>query len=142
MRSWSCLAALALSLFFANPAFADKSFVDDNLASNVVRFPATLRKEAGGLIQRPAARLITDGLAALSHGDARRALDLFGAALAIDEKNAASWLGYARAAFATEPRDDGERYTLRNRALTAAYDRTASNTSASSSMIRVSAGAP
>ncbi|MBV9051433.1 MAG: alpha-2-macroglobulin family protein [Hyphomicrobiales bacterium] len=121
MRSWFRFAVLAVALLLADAAFADKAFVDENLTSDVVRLPALLRKESGALIQRPANRLVTDGVAALARGEARRALDLFGAAVALDEKNAASWLGYASAAFATEPRDAYERYSLRARALTAAY---------------------
>ena len=121
MRTWSCLAALAISLFFAAPVFAEEAFVQDDLATGVVRFPALLRKEAGGLTKRPAAQLESDGLAALSRGDARRALDLFGAAIVLDEKNAAPWLSYAGAAIAIEPRDSSEKYTLQGRALTAAY---------------------
>ena len=121
MRSWRLLAAFAVSLFFAAPSFAEEAFVQDDLATGVVRFPATLRKEAGGLVKRPAAQLESDGLAALSQGEARRALDLFGAAIALDEKNAAPWLGYAGAAIVIEPRDFAEQYTLRGRVLTAAY---------------------
>ncbi|MBV8428671.1 MAG: alpha-2-macroglobulin family protein [Hyphomicrobiales bacterium] len=121
MRTWSFVAAFAVSLFCATPVFADSDFVQDDLATGVTRLPALVRKEAGGLIKRPAAQLESDGLSALSHGDARRALDLFGAAIALDEKNATSWLGYAEAAIAIEPRDSSERYTLRGRVLAAAY---------------------
>ncbi len=121
MRTWSCLAALAVSLFFAAPVLAEEAFVQDDLATGVVRFPALLRKEAGGLTKRPAAQLESDGLAALLHGDARRALDLFGAAIALDEKNAAAWLGYARCRVRGRAPGLLEKYTLRERALTAAY---------------------
>ncbi|MBV9738294.1 MAG: hypothetical protein JOZ30_01525, partial [Hyphomicrobiales bacterium] len=79
MRTWSFVAAFAVSLFCATPVFADADFVQDDLATAVTRLPALVRKEAGGLIKRPAAQLESDGLSALSHGDARRALDLFGA---------------------------------------------------------------
>ena len=93
MRRLFCLLAFVFGLFLVNPAFADKSFVQDDLTSDVVRLQATLRKEAGNLIQRPAAQLAQDGLAALSRGDARRALSLLGAAIGVDDKTAAAWLG-------------------------------------------------
>ncbi len=115
------LAAFAVALLLASAAFADKSFVQEELTTDVVRLPASLRKEAGSLVQRPAAQLVTEALGALSHGDPRHALDLFGAAVAVDDKNAAAWLGYARAAFAIVPRDSYESFTLRGRALAAAY---------------------
>ncbi|MFI5013240.1 MAG: alpha-2-macroglobulin [Hyphomicrobiales bacterium] len=121
MRRLSCLLAFVCGLLLAYPAFADKSFVRDDLASDVIRLQATLRKEAGNLIQRPAAQLTSDGLVALSRGDARRALGLLGAAIGVDEKNAAAWLGYARAAFTVEPKDGSEKYVLRERAIDAAY---------------------
>jgi uncharacterized protein YfaS (alpha-2-macroglobulin family) len=121
MRRLSCLLAILFGLVLVLPAYADKSFVDDELASDVVRLQATLRKEAGNLIQRPAAQLASEGLAALARGDARRAMTLLGASIGVDDKNAAAWLGYARAAFKAEPKDDGEKYQLRQRALDAAY---------------------
>jgi uncharacterized protein YfaS (alpha-2-macroglobulin family) len=121
MQRLACLAAFVVTLLLAPPAFADKSFVQEELTTDVARLPAALRKEAGGLTQRPSAKLVPDGIAALSQGDARRALDLFGAAVANDEKNAAAWLGYGNAAFAVVPRDSYEKYTLRGRAVAAAY---------------------
>src|ERR1700732_4298557 len=121
MRRLTCLLVFVLGLVISVPAFADKSFVQEDLASDAVRLQATLRKEAGNLIQRPAAQLVSEGLAALARGDERRAMTLLGAAIGVDDKNAAAWLGYARAAFKVEPKDGGEKYTLRERALDAAY---------------------
>ena len=121
MRRLFCLLAFVFGLFLVNPAFADKSFVQDDLTSDVVRLQASLRKEAGNLIQRPAAQLAQDGLTALSRGDTRRALALLGAAIGVDDKNAAAWLGYARAAFTVDPKDGSEKYLLRERAIDAAY---------------------
>ena len=121
MRRLSYLLVFVLGLVISVPAFADKSFVQDDLASDAVRLQATLRKEAGNLIQRPAAQLASEGLAALARGDARRAMTLLGASIGVDDKNAAAWLGYARAAFKVEPKDGSEKYTLRERALEAAY---------------------
>jgi alpha-2-macroglobulin len=121
MRRLTCLLGLIFGLILARPAFADKSFVRDDLASDVIRLEASLRKEAGNLIQRPAAQLLAEGQAALSRGDARRAMALLGAAVALDDKNAAAWLGYARAAYAVDPKDGSEKYILRERAIDASY---------------------
>ena len=101
-------------------AWAQKSFVREELASEAIRLEETLRKEAGGRgTNAQAAR--REAEAALARGDARRALSLFAAAIAAEPRAAAGWGGYARAAKEIEGSNYGERYQLQERATTAAY---------------------
>ncbi|TDR85205.1 alpha-2-macroglobulin family protein [Enterovirga rhinocerotis] len=118
-RALVVLAALAVG---STAAFAQKSFVRDNLASDGIRLEDTFRRSD----VRPAANASQarlEGDAALSRGDARRALALFTAAIIADPKAAMSWGGYARAAKQVQSQAStyGERYTLQDRGTVAAY---------------------
>lgn len=108
--------------FGSGAALAQKSFARDDLASEGVRLEDTLRRESAA---RPAAgsaaALRQGGDAALARNDGRRALALFTAAIAQEPRVAAGWTGFARAVGAIETSSYSERYTLRQRATTAAY---------------------
>ncbi|MCA0423033.1 MAG: alpha-2-macroglobulin family protein [Proteobacteria bacterium] len=120
MRALLGLVFLVVSLL-SGPAFAQKTYLRDDLGSNGIRLEEAIRKSFAGQVQgRSVQQLRQDAQAAFAH-DPRRALALYGAAVAADGKSASSWLGYSRAALAIEPRDGGERYRLRDQAVTAAY---------------------
>ncbi|HRJ68992.1 MAG TPA: alpha-2-macroglobulin [Beijerinckiaceae bacterium] len=113
---------MAVTVLSAPVLAQQKSFIREDLASNGIRLEERLKKDGAALASgRPAAQLRQEGMAVLGR-DARRALALFGAAIAAEPKSAASWLAYARAAMAIDPGTNyGERYTLRENATTAAY---------------------
>ncbi|MFO1149629.1 MAG: alpha-2-macroglobulin [Alsobacter sp.] len=106
----------------AGPALAQtKAFVRDDLASDGVRLEEQLRKEgAAGAANRQAAQLRKDGEGLIGR-DPRRALALLTASLAADAKPGGTWLSWARAALAVDPKDSGERWRLNERATVAAY---------------------
>ena len=116
------LAVLALTIAaLGTPAQAQKTYVRDDLNSSAIRLEEAIRKAYAAQVQgRSVQQLRQEAQAALSN-DPRRAHALYGIAVAADSKSAASWLGFARAALAIEPRDGGERYRLRDQATTAAY---------------------
>ncbi len=111
------LAGLTLS---AHPAFAQKAFVRNDLASDGQRLEERLKREVSAGT-RPAADAVRAGEQALSRGDARAALPQANAAVVADPNNAAGWRLMARAANSIEPRDYRERWELRERATSAAY---------------------
>src|SRR4051812_44687202 len=122
MRRLMRAAALAAALFGATAAQAQKSFVNDELASDAVRLEEKLKTEGRGAVAgKPAPQLRREAEISLSRGDARRALVLATAAVAADPRDPANWLGYARAARAIPPKDYEERTALAERATTAAY---------------------
>jgi len=122
MRRLMRAAALAAALFGATAAQAQKSFVNDELASDAVRLEEKLKTEGRGAVAgKPAPQLRREAEISLSRGDARRALALATAAVAADPRDPANWLGYARAARAIPPKDYEERTALAERATTAAY---------------------
>ncbi|MDJ1159096.1 alpha-2-macroglobulin [Chelatococcus sp. SYSU_G07232] len=120
------LISLALGLSFlaaaAGSAFAQKSFVRDDLASDALRLEGQLRSEgAAAAPGRTVEQLKREAAGLMARGNARAALASFTAAVLAEPKDAAAWLGYARAAAAIEPKDYGERWRLRERATAAAY---------------------
>ena len=122
IRRFIQLAVLASAFVSPTALLAQKSFVREDLASDAVRLEETLRGEGRlAAAGRAGAQLRADAQTALARGDSRRALTLFTAAIAADPKEAANWLGFARAANATEGRDYTERYRLQERATAAAY---------------------
>lgn len=122
MRALLRAAVLASALACAGGSLAQKSFLREDLASDGVRLERSLRTEAGpGVAGRPAAQLKREAGVQAGRGDARRALDLYAAAIAADPRDAQSWLGFARAANGVTPADDDERIRLGERAPTAAF---------------------
>nr|WP_246505323.1 alpha-2-macroglobulin [Microvirga antarctica] len=104
-------------------AQGQKSFSRDDLASESVRLEQTLKTEATSFIAgKPAPQLRREGEALLARGNARQALNLFSAAIAVEPAVAANWAGFARAALAIDPGNNWqERYKLQERQPVAAY---------------------
>ena len=125
MRALVAVLTLVFSLFVAplaiSPAFAQKTYVRDDLQSAFIRLEETLRKQYGAQVQgRTPQQLRQIGQGNLINNP-RMALAMFGTAVAVDGKSAASWLGVALAAIRTEGKDSSERYRLREIATAAAY---------------------
>ena len=117
---WLRAAFLAVGLSaaaFAPQAQAPKSFLREDLASQVVRLEQTFKTEGASLIgSRTAAQLRQEGEVLLGQGDARRAAGRFSAAAAIEPGNGANWSAYARATLALYPGANWEeRYKLQAR---------------------------
>ncbi|WP_036261946.1 alpha-2-macroglobulin family protein [Methylocapsa aurea] len=115
MKSILLIAALALS-FWTFPAQAQKSFVDEALASDAIRIEAQVAKDAGALAQRPLAQLRKDAQQAIGRGDLQAALASLAAIVAQNPNDPGAWLAYSRATLAS-----GDSYDLRQAAASAAY---------------------
>jgi uncharacterized protein YfaS (alpha-2-macroglobulin family) len=126
IRSFARTLAFGLTLLafmaVAGAALAQKSFVNDNLASDAVRLETALRTEGSLLVGgKPLDQLKREAAAFIGRGNYRDAVARYTAIIALDPKDYAGWLGFARAAIAIDPQDYRERYTLRDRATVAAY---------------------
>lgn len=123
MRGFLRTFLLAFTLVFAGAAVAQtKSFVRENLASDLVRLEETLRKETRGLLAqgRTADQFRADARAHLAGNRAEMAAQSYAAAISAGAKDPQTWLAYARASM--QPRADGQIYYLaRERASLAAY---------------------
>ncbi len=126
MRAFLHLLALVAFLFTANPAAAQKAFVRDDLASDIVRLEERLRKESQPAGARTPADLRRDA-AALLPRNPRGAMALLASAVVAAPRDAQSWLDYARAARAAAGPNVPDSWRL-NQAATAAsfaaYQRT------------------
>ncbi len=121
-RSLAFGLTLLASFIVAGAALAQKSFVNDNLASDAVRLETALRTEGSLLVGgRSLDQLKREAAAFTGRGSPRDALARYTAAIALDAKDFAAWLGFARAAAAIDPQDYRERYTVRERGTVAAY---------------------
>jgi hypothetical protein len=122
LRRMLSVAALVGALTAGGTAQAQKSFVDETLASEGVRLEAQIKADAARSgAARPAIQARRDAEAALARNDLRAALTLAQAAIAADPADGQNWLVYARAAGAVEPRTWNERYTLQQRTTAASY---------------------
>jgi alpha-2-macroglobulin len=110
-----------LLCLMALPAFAQKTFVRDDLAQEVTRLEQRLRSVAGTTLAQPLPTLLRDAQAALNRNDARRALQLANSAVLANPNASEPWRLMARAALAVEARDYRERYDMSERATAAAY---------------------
>ena len=110
----------ACALVFATSAFAQKAYVREDLASNVVRLEEQIRKDSVSLAGRPAADLRRSGLAMLQRNP-RGALLPFGAAIVAAPRDGQAWLDYARAARATAAENSNEAWRWNQIAVNAAY---------------------
>ncbi|MBV8567769.1 MAG: alpha-2-macroglobulin family protein, partial [Methylobacteriaceae bacterium] len=120
MRMLTRTLAFLVVLVCSHAAFAQKAFVREDLASDAVRLEETLRKESVGL-SGSAEQLHRQGMAALGRGESAAAVRPLAAAVAAAPKEFTYWLDYAKAAFAAEGQNASDRYTLQERATTAAY---------------------
>ena len=117
LKTFARAAAVAAALLCATAALAQKSFVRDDLASEGVRLEEKLKTEAGSTAAgRPAAQLRRDAEGLMSRSNQRGAMSLYAAAVALEPKNAANWVGFVKAVKAVTPKDYTERYQLRERA--------------------------
>ena len=122
LKTFARAAAVAAALLCATAALAQKSFVRDDLASEGVRLEEKLKTEAGSTAAgRPAAQLRRDAEGLMSRSNQRGAMSLYAAAIALEPKNAANWVGFVKAVKAITPKDYTERYQLRERGTAAAY---------------------
>ncbi|MBL8587259.1 MAG: alpha-2-macroglobulin family protein [Methylobacteriaceae bacterium] len=115
---------LVLSLLaFAAPASAQKSFVREDLASDVVRLEETLKRESRRFLQqgKTAEQLRAEAQASAAARNYAGALTLWGAAVATNPKDAQLWLNFARASIPAEKPETYANYALRERATQAAY---------------------
>jgi alpha-2-macroglobulin len=122
LKSLLRAALVAAALASALPALAQKSFVRDDLASEGVRLEEKLKGEAGGTAAgRPAAQLRREAETLMGRSNHRGAASLYTAAITLEPRNPANWVGFAKATKAITPKDWSERYDLQERATTAAY---------------------
>ena len=122
LKSLLRAALVAAALASALPALAQKSFVRDDLASEGVRLEEKLKGEAGGTAAgRPAAQLRREAETLMGRSNHRGAASLYTAAITLEPRNPANWVGFAKATKAITPKDWSERYELQERATTAAY---------------------
>ncbi|MGA8601069.1 MAG: alpha-2-macroglobulin family protein, partial [Beijerinckiaceae bacterium] len=97
-----------------------KTYTNEQLASDAVRLEAQVRKDADALPQKPLDQIRRDVLAAAQRNDTDAALRALSQIAAPDTKNAANWLVYARTALAV-PSNSSSTYQLRSQAAIAAY---------------------
>ena len=122
MRALARTLAFILVLMCGKAAFAQKAYVNDDLASDAVRLEETLRKEVGTLADdKSADQLRKEGLALVAKGHSLDAVGPLAAAIVLAPKDGTHWLDYANAAYAADTQDSSLRYTLQERATTAAY---------------------
>jgi uncharacterized protein YfaS (alpha-2-macroglobulin family) len=116
------LFPLLLVLFAGSfAAYAQqKTYTNEQLASDAVRLEAQVRKDADALPQKPLDQIRRDVLAAAQRNDTNAALRALSQIAAPDTKNAANWLVYARTALAV-PSNSSSTYQLRSQAAIAAY---------------------
>ena len=110
----------ACALVVATAAFAQKAYVREDLASDVIRLEEQIRKDAATLAGRNPADLRRDGLAAIQRNP-RAALLPLGAAITAAPREGQAWLDYARAARAAAIMNANESWRLNRTAIDAAY---------------------
>ncbi|WP_342359088.1 MG2 domain-containing protein [Terrarubrum flagellatum] len=123
-RAWNAFALFVLLLVGLSAAHAQqptKSYVREDLASQLVRLEDSLKREGAGLSGQPSETL-RRGADAILARNPREAMRLAIGAIAADSNNAAAWLTFSKAAGQVDSGTNySERYELRNRTLTAAY---------------------
>ncbi len=92
----------------------------DDLASSAQRLEGEFKTERPGEKASAAAGYLAESEALLA-SDPRLAMEKAIRAISADPAPGTHWLAFARAAIAVPPKDDSERYFLRDRALNAAY---------------------
>ncbi|MDQ4059906.1 MAG: alpha-2-macroglobulin family protein, partial [Pseudomonadota bacterium] len=111
---------LAVLLLAAAPAFAaEKAFKNDELTTETARFETRVKEARTG--GRPAAAIRADAETALNDGDARRAVELYKAAINAAPREWSLWLDLARALIAIETDDWRERDLFPRDASAAAF---------------------
>jgi uncharacterized protein YfaS (alpha-2-macroglobulin family) len=111
---------LSLSAGFFPAQAQQKSYTNEQLASDAARLEAQVRKDGETQPPKPLDQIRRDVLAAAVRNDTASALRVLSQIAAPDTKNAANWLAYARTALAVPPTSTSI-YQLRSQAATAAY---------------------
>ncbi len=112
--------AMLLSVQFAVPASAQKSFLRDELADAAIKLEAQIKSEAGQ-VTKTAVVLRREADAAFQRKDFRSGLQILGQIVAIAPNDSANWLRLAKSVQLIRPGTEQERTTLLERAATAAY---------------------
>ncbi len=100
---------------------AQKTFVNDELASDAIRLEERLRKEAAALPgSRSAADYLRDAAQFLQRNNARGALRPLAGAVAASPRDPMTWLAYSRAAYAAAA-GANDSWSLMEAAATAAF---------------------
>jgi uncharacterized protein YfaS (alpha-2-macroglobulin family) len=114
------LVILALSFFvqsfFVHPAAAQKSFANEDLASDAVRLEEQVKKDGAAFSGRPLDQLRKSAQTAIAQGNTDYALQVLSGLIALNPKDPALWNAYARMKTAS-----GSNYTIQQAATTAAY---------------------
>jgi uncharacterized protein YfaS (alpha-2-macroglobulin family) len=110
------LALFSATAIFSNAAFAQKSFVNEDLASEAIRLEDQIKKDAAPFAGRTPDQLRKDGQTALARKDIKGAAKVFAALLAPSLKDSQAWLAYSRALIAAS-----NQYDMWQNATTAAY---------------------
>ena len=113
------LSLLTETMF--SSAYAKKSYVREDLASDAKRLEATMRKEAAPAGTRTIEQLKKEAQDFLDKKEARKAWGASRTAVVFDSKDAQSWRLFAKASLAIAPKNYSEEYDLKNTAITAAY---------------------
>ena len=92
------LPLLLLVAAFAPAEAQQKTYANEQLASDAVRLEAQVRKDADGQTQKPIEQIRRDVVAAAARNDTAQAARGLSQIAASDIKNAANWLTYARTA--------------------------------------------
>lgn len=125
MRSFVRLLTLLALFIVASPAFAQKTYVREDLASDAVRLEEQIRKEAaslnGPLAARPLAEARRDAESALQRKDYASARTLLMRVVAASPRDGQAWLDWARATRLLASAKPDESWRLNQNALAAAY---------------------
>jgi alpha-2-macroglobulin len=99
---------------------SNKAFIREDLESSATYLLGQLRTQKNNPARESAQSFLSEAQGLLG-SDARAAYDRASSAIAANPDLGAAWLVFARAARTITPKDDSERYTLRDQALNAAY---------------------
>ncbi|WP_441965729.1 alpha-2-macroglobulin family protein [Microvirga sp. 2MCAF38] len=111
-----------LTATWAGQAQAQKSFVREDLAGQVIRLEQSFKTDnARAISGKSAVQLYSDGSNLMTRGKPREAASAYMAAIGADPTNWATWAAFVKAALAIEPKDWSERYKLREMMTTGAY---------------------
>ena len=122
MRLFARLLAAAGLLLAATSAYAQKSYVRDDLTSDAIRLEEQLKKDAGSLAgTRSVDDLKRDAAGLSQRNNQRAALRPLAAAITASPKDPSLWLLYARAAFAAGQANSNDAYMLYEAASAAGY---------------------
>ncbi len=122
MRGIARLFAAGAMLLTASSAFAQKSYVRDDLTSDVIRIEEQIKKDAGSIAgARTLDDLKREAARAMQQNSALGAKRLLSAAIIAAPRDPSLWLLYARAALAAAQTNQNDSYVLNEAASTAAF---------------------